>query len=611
MEEVMKDIIQLLKSEGELDEKAINRVLAHHNRLAGGSVRKFAKKHVAPYYLKTKANKPEIWKSWGVDAQMESKILAAFRMKPRRTASGVATITVITKPWKCRSNCLYCPNDVRMPKSYLSAEPACQRAERNYFDPYLQLASRLRALINMGHPTSKIELIILGGTFSDYPRSYQIWFVQQLFQALNDGEGIEEKASMRRRLYKEAGMSNDAAELASLAAEEQAKVNEGLIGYNEAVEHLYRQNPCWSKVEDWQQASMESLIEEHRKNEDARHRVVGLVVETRPDTVNAESLKLLRQLGCTKLQMGIQSLNPQILTANKLTGSANGMETAQQALDLARIFGFKLHTHFMVNLFKATPKSDMDEYRRFMTDRAYQPDEVKIYPCSLVAGTGLVHVYDQGKWQPYNEDQLLEVLASDVLATPEFTRISRMIRDISAGDILAGNKKGNLRQLVDDRIKLSGKPVREIRWREINGSEAATESLSLKESSYRTLHTCEHFLQWVTPENRIAGFLRLSLPDQDFVAAHPEFAVRPGQAMIREVHVYGRVADIGQDGIQAQNANAQHSGLGKQLVQRACQIAGKAGFEEINIISAVGTRNYYRKLGFKDTDLYQVRTLNR
>ena len=112
--------------------------------------------------------------------------MRTLRMKPRRTASGVATITVITKPWKCSSDCLYCPNDLRMPKSYLHAEPACQRAERNFFDPYLQVASRLRALEQMGHLCDKVELIVLGGTWSDYPISYQTWFVFELFRALDD-----------------------------------------------------------------------------------------------------------------------------------------------------------------------------------------------------------------------------------------------------------------------------------------------------------------------------------------------------------------------------------------------------------------------------------------
>lgn len=604
MDEIISEILELLRAGETLDEKAIGALLARHNREAGGPVRAFSKKQLVPHYLKVKEHKPKQWTRWNVDDALEQRFFATLRMKPRRTASGVATITVITKPWPCSSNCLYCPNDVRMPKSYLSNEPACQRAERNFFDPYLQVASRLRALVNMGHPTSKIELIVLGGTFSDYPQSYQIWFIEQLFEALNDADCLEEKAQVRRKVYKRDGLSNEADELAEATSEQQQLVYAGKTSYNKAVELLYRHNPAWQITETWQNASLELLAQEQRKNESAQHRVVGLVVETRPDTVSAESLKLLRRLGCTKLQMGIQSLNPEILAANRRAPGSDP-EAPARALDLARLFGFKTHTHFMLNLFGATPESDINEYRRFMTERPWQPDEVKIYPCSLVKGTGLVNEYERGTWRPYSEDELLDVLAADVLATPSFTRISRMIRDISAQDIMVGNKKGNLRQLVDQRVAQTGKPVREIRAREINSESAPLEQLCIRCTEYETTHTRERFLEWVTPENHIAGFLRLSLPDQDFVRSHPELAVRPGQAMIREVHVYGRVADVG----TGHAANAQHSGLGRQLVEEACRLARAEGFAEINVISSVGTRNYYRKLGFFDTGLYQTRPL--
>ena len=156
------------------------------NRGISDNADHIAKKHLMPFYLRVKADDPARWESWGIGSDIERKLLRLLQVKPRRTASGVATIAVITKPWPCASDCLYCPNDLRMPKSYVADEPACQRAERNWFDPYLQVASRLRALNEMGHVTDKVELIILGGTWNDYPAGYRRWFVCELFRALNE-----------------------------------------------------------------------------------------------------------------------------------------------------------------------------------------------------------------------------------------------------------------------------------------------------------------------------------------------------------------------------------------------------------------------------------------
>jgi len=187
------DILNALR-EGALDAKDVDRIIRKHSKRAHDGRRVFAKKHVLPHFLKVKRENGDTWRMWNVDADLEARFLRALQMKPRRTASGVATITVITKPWPCANSCVYCPNDPRMPKSYLSDEPACQRAERNQFHPYLQVASRLRTLQQMGHDTGKIELIVLGGTWLDYPRDYRIWFISELFRALNDSDDVRESA---------------------------------------------------------------------------------------------------------------------------------------------------------------------------------------------------------------------------------------------------------------------------------------------------------------------------------------------------------------------------------------------------------------------------------
>lgn len=561
MDEAVRDILDALRN-GEVDAKGVDRIIRAHSKRAHDGRRVFAKKRLLPHYLAVKAENGALWASWNVDGELDARFLRTMQMKPRRTASGVATITVITKPWPCANSCVYCPNDPRMPKSYLSDEPACQRAERNFFDPYLQVASRLRTLQQMGHDTGKVELIVLGGTWLDYPEEYRTWFIGELFRALNDSEEARE------------------AESDAIAGMLSRRSREGMPA---VASHT---------------VELQAL---HAANEQACHRVVGLVVETRPDTITCEALRGLRELGCTKIQMGVQSVDNRIL---ELNGRRERTDEIRHAFELTRLFGFKTHAHFMVNLLGASPESDKADFLEFTRNPAYRPDEVKLYPCALVAGTELVKRYEEGSWRPYTEQELVDVLCADMLATEPYTRVSRMIRDISAKDILAGNKKTNLRQIVDEALRGDAKRVREIRFREIGTETVDLDALRLDTVAYETTATSERFLQWVTPEGRIAGFLRLSLPHPAAFERYGDLPVKPGEAMIREVHVYGFATAV-----DSQGRSAQHHGLGRQLVERACEIARDEGFERINVISAVGTRAYYRRLGFIDNGLYQQRRL--
>ena len=603
MEALLLHILRELKKPGQLDDKRLAQIIRSHNRAVEDNTRHLSKKKLLPYYLKVKQADPVRWASWQIDEQLEQQLLLLLRVKPQRTASGVATISVITKPWPCSSNCLYCPNDLRMPKSYLSDEPACQRAERNYFDPYLQVSSRLRALTQMGHATDKIELIVLGGTWCDYPVAYQLWFVSELFRALNDGDLDEQSQKDRRRLYKQKGLSNRPEELIAQTRALQQEVNEGHITFNQGIERLYVSEGPYADIAREQVADINQLVQQQTRNETAAHRMVGLVIETRPDTITAPRLTLLRQLGCTKVQMGIQSLDPELLKHNKRFISLGQIE---QSFELLRLFGFKTHVHFMLNLFGSNAEKDIHDYLLLVTHKAYLPDEVKLYPCVLVEGTGLCEHYRDGSWQPYGQDELVRVLTADLRNTPSYVRVSRMIRDISAKDIVAGNKMANIRQLVELGIEKSGERIQEIRYREIKTSQADMGSLSLETLEYGTTVSQEFFLQWVTPDNRIAGFLRLSLPKQAFVRAQADTApVGLREAMIREVHVYGRVAQL-----HKEVAGAQHRGLGRQLVDAACDLARARGFTRMNVISSVGTRQYYRGLGFEDHGLYQQRRID-
>ena len=617
MDELILDILQQLRdgSQGALDTHQLEMLINSHNSGIDSSAHStereklIPKRAILPYFLQVKQNNNELWQSWNVTSELEERFIRSVRMKPRRTASGVATITVITRPHTCSSNCIYCPCDLRMPKSYLANEPACQRAELTFFDPYVQVAARLQALYQMGHSTDKVELIVLGGTWSDYPESYQYWFIKELFRALNEWPNSPSHIQERLNWYTSFGLQNSEEAVSSFVAEQQAAVFDDTATYNQAFHKLYdtsqpHQN-AWSQM----QSTYDELVKQQHVNETAAARVVGLVIETRPDTITPDNLRMFRQLGCTKIQIGIQSTRQKILDANQ-----RQMSVAQikRAFSLIRLYGFKIHSHLMVNLLGATPEADKQDFKTFVTDPGFLPDEIKLYPCALVSGTQLVQKYREGAWQPYAKDELVDVLVQDVLATPSYVRISRMIRDISATDILVGNKHTNLRQMVEQKLATEdvANHVQEIRFREINQQQVSAAELTLQDFVYATAVSDEHFLQWVTADNKIAGFCRLSLPHWDKLTAGAcdvtanELLVQPGQAMIRELHVYGQALSLGSEGM-----SAQHQGLGQKLLAKASSIAAEAGYTSLNVISSIGTRAYYRAQGFTDAGLYQQKAL--
>ncbi len=346
-------------------------------------------------------------------------------------------------------------------------------------------------------------------------------------------------------------------------------------------------------------ASWEQIEEAQRTNETAFSRCVGLVAETRPDHVDASEVESLRRLGVTKVQVGIQSLDDEVLSANR-----RGHDTVQARLAVHRLrqAGFKLHLHWMPNLHGSSPQKDVVDYSRLFDDPALRPDEVKIYPCSLIESAELMNYWRDGSWRPYEADELLEVLVACVETTPSYCRLSRIIRDIPGTDIVVGNKETNFRQRVERELEQRGIRAREIRSREIRHASVDADQLRMEQLRYRSSVGDEFFLRFVDPQGLLAGFLRLTLPDAGEGAVEdcglPEIA---GEAMIREVHVYGGVVGLG----GRRDGGAQHIGLGRRLIDAAAAIAGRRGFARMAVISAVGTREYYRSLGFEDGALYQ------
>jgi elongator complex protein 3 len=507
-----------------------------------------------------------------------------LQVKPVRTLSGVTPVTVLTKPYPCPGECIFCPSDIRMPKSYLSLEPGAQRAAHHRFDPYLQTYNRLKAFKAMGHVHDKVELLVLGGTWSVYPATYRLWFIKRLFEALNDfGQGVDQTVTIKTQQTLTLP-STDPGKYQTLVDHTKYK------NYNQAVTAQYDTLP-----HPLETATFEELEREHRRNETSAIKCVGLVLETRPDYLTHQEAVMLRRLGATKIQIGLQSLDDTVLSANR---RGHSVKAAANAINILRSYGFKLHVHMMPNLYQATPESDKKDLQKLFSDPHFSPDELKLYPCSLIEGTELNLHFNAGRWQPYDHETLLDVVTHAVEHTPRWCRISRVVRDIPSHDIVTGNKFTNFRQMADAELVKRGRQSVDIRAREIKNHRFDSKTLTLKETSYPSGIGTEIFLEYVTPTDNIAGFLRLSLPKTWSKNLPSELHQA---AIIREVHVYGQAVTVG----GKQPSAAQHLGLGKKLIQHALHLAKAAGYPWVAVISAVGTREYYRKQGFLDGDLYQ------
>lgn len=539
-------------------------------------------------------------------------LLKALQTKPTRTLSGVAPITVLTKPFPCPGKCIFCPSDVRMPKSYLRDEPGAQRAERNWFDPYLQTYHRLQALHTIGHSVEKAEIIVLGGTWSFYPESYQIWFITRCFQAMNDfsvGKNqslliIEHYETMAQQKVASDHFASSSDPDENQAATMQFQLD-GLIKnktYNQIVSELYVAPEKHLGLDKWQVSTWEELEAEHLINGTAKVRCVGLVVETRPDNISEEEVIRIRRLGCTKVQIGVQSLQDEVL---KLNHRGHDVAATRRAFKLLRQAGFKIHAHWMPNLYGSDVEKDKADFLKLFTDPDFMPDELKIYPCSLIESAELMQYYQSGKWRPYTRDELLDVLTFCLTHTPPYCRLTRVIRDIPSTDIVEGNKITNFRELVQKQIADTGGKMQDIRAREIRGSAFDESTIKLEKIEYDTSVSQEIFLQYVANETntglpKLLGFLRLSLP-----TLKPYIDEIHNAAIIREVHVYGEVVDIG----TRSSNKPQHLGLGKKLIAEAKKISHDTGYKNLAVISAVGTRGYYENQMIYLEKLFQLHKL--
>ncbi len=518
------------------------------------------------------------------------KLPEILKVKPTRTLSGVSVVTVLTKPFMCPGKCIFCPNDISMPKSYISSEPGAQRALLNRFSPYLQVYNRLKALYLIGHPVQKIELLVLGGTWSYYPQEYQIWFIKECFRALNDFD-----PSKLKNFPQDVEIIRNWKDLT-----DDLRKKHPDLPYNQILQlKEYKQELEKILYSQDENAKWEELEKEQKKNETAFARNVGLVLETRPDTLTEKEVLKLRRFGATKIQIGVQTLDPKI---NKLNQRLETISQIANAFNLLRNAGFKIHAHIMPNLYGSNPQKDYDSFRKLFLEEDFKPDELKIYPTSLIKYTKLYDLYNKGKYKSYDLKTLINLLIKFITQTPEYCRLSRIIRDIPSQEIVTGNKLTNLRQIVEEKIKEKKLIMSDIRSREVRGLNVKKSDLRLDILCYKTTVSYEYFLQFITSNRKIAGFLRLSIP---FDLKNNITDELNNSAIIREVHVYGRSLRLD----ERRGGASQHLGLGKELIKKAKEIARFHKLTKLNVISAIGTKEYYRKQGFKDGKFYQYLNL--
>jgi elongator complex protein 3 len=469
--------------------------------------------------------------------QGEEWLVPMLRGKGVRSASGIYTIAVMTKPSPCPKDkpCSYCPGGPKAdtPQSYLGNEPALMRGVQTGFDPYLQVRYRLDQYTTIGHSPSKVQLIIMGGTFPATDLDYQEWFVCRCLQAMND--------------------------------------------YPHHKNHV-----AWS-LEDAQ-----------RRNGSSRVRCIGITMETRPDWACRAQIDRMLGLGATLVELGVQALDDGILAGVNRGHSTADVVEATRAL---RDSGLKVGYHMMPGLPGSHPSRDLGDLKRIFEDADFRPDYLKIYPTLVIGGTALHSLWREGKYRALSTEEAVELIGEAHRFFPKWVRVARIQRDVPAGIIADGVKRSNLREIVDAWLDEKGIRCRCIRCREVGLSamrsgRAGQYEGSLARETYGAGEGTEEFLSFEDRKSDLLiGFLRLRIPS---VKAHRREI--KGAGVVRELHIYGQQVAVGERG----GPGFQHRGFGARLLEEAERIVrDEHGLKRIAVLPGVGVRGYYRARGYR------------
>jgi elongator complex protein 3 len=521
--------------------RSVAEQIQRQDNLSAKAIFKIVKDTASKYRLSTLPKNEKIIE-FLPDDSLYKKVLM---VRPTKTASGIAVITVMPKPFGCpQGRCIYCPGGIEFntPLSYIGTEPSTRSAQKFSYDPYRQVQSMLFQLRARGHDTGKVELVIVGGTFPFMPAEYQKDFSKSCFDALSE---IKPSASLE-----------------------------------------------------------EAII----SNETAKNRCVGFTVETKPDYCKQQQIDLMLELGVTRIEIGVQSLRDEVY---KAVNRGHTIKDVVASFQIARDAGYKIVAHMMPGLPNSSPEKDIEDFQRLFQDSKFKPDMLKIYPTLVVKHTGLYKLYMQGKYHPYSDNDLMDVLFAVKKIVPPWVRIMRIQREIEPRDIIAGPKNGNLRQMVLKKMHKMGLRCKCIRCREagLQRRYLSNQEIKMNRIDYLASNGLEVFLSFESVDKlTILGFLRLrKVMDSCRKELRDYDSDCSCAAIVRELHVYGQMLNVGKHG---DKESSQHKGYGLQLMQEAERIAKEEfGVHKISVISAIGTREYYKKLGYVKNGPYVSKML--
>ena len=519
--------------------------------------------HVKKYYSLNK-----------IKMELYLTLIKNLQTKACRSLSGILEVAIMTSPDNmagsndgCDYDCYFCPKQKGFPRSYIKEEPAVRRAAQFKFDTIKQLYDRLSSYMSNGHDIDKLEIIVLGGTWSSYEYEYQKEFVTKVYYAANTFYTREGRGSERK---------------------------------------------------------MKSLEEEIEINMTALCKIIGFTIETRPDTINQTEILRLREFGVTRVQIGVQTTNNRIL--RKINRGCYNKDTIR-AIKLLKNSGFKVLIHLMPNLPFSNPEIDKQSFDDVLYNSEYQIDELKIYPTSVTTtsdkdNTEVLTViekwYNDGKYVPYSQEELYEVIKYFKEIVPKHIRISRVFRDIPISNISGGARVPNMRQVLQKRMEDEGKYCKCIRCREIKDTHFNKEDIYYETLKYESSGGIEYFIsaniksKCLNPhKSTLVGFLRLRLPTRN-LTNNEVLDFLPNlqdSSIVRELHVYGRMIPVHYYKNNYKEKTSQHLGIGKELMKIAERISRKNNYSKISVISGVGVRKYYEKQGYALDNTYMSKKL--
>ncbi len=552
IEKLVKTLSKLVKLEKDMDRQKFNQ----NKQMLEGSYKYDRIKNTVMIYVCKK-----LYRMNEITDETYYKMLQYLRTKNSRSHSGILEVAIMTSPWNmkgtnngCDDDCYMCPNQEGFPRSYIKEEPGSRRAAQNGFDPFKQLADRSSTYLCHGQPVDKLEIIVLGGTWSSYEPEYQEQFCCETYYAANTFYHGGEKPR-----------------------------------------------------------PMKTLEEEQTENETSLCRIIGFTIETRPDKINPEEILRFNKLGITRVQLGVQTTHDRLL--KKINRGCYNVDTVR-AIRLLKDSGFKVLIHIMPNLPDSNPDLDRECFDTIATNPDYQTDELKIYPTSVTTTsdkddsevfTVIEKWYRDGKYVPYSNAELKEVIKDFKEKVPQHIRISRVFRDIPLGNITGGADIPNLRQHLQKEMGDEGRYCGCIRCREIKNEKFKKEEVYYRVDEYKASEGIEYFIsaniiaRYKNPyEKTLVGFCRLRIPNPEVQKYHFQDNLR-FSSLVRELHIYGQLNPTYQSknknntNKEKQSSNSQHQGIGSELLQLAEDISRKHRVKKINVISGVGVRGYYRR----------------